>query len=40
MNISVDQPMDDAKLTDFIKELDGTSPEVIARISKILAGSR
>lgn len=40
MNISVDQPMDGAKLADFVRSLDGTSPEVIDRISKILAGSR
>lgn len=40
MNISVDQPMDGTKLTDFVAELDGTSPAIIDRISKILAGSR
>jgi tripartite-type tricarboxylate transporter receptor subunit TctC len=40
LNISVDQPMNGAMLADFVAELDGTSPEVIARISRILAGSR
>jgi tripartite-type tricarboxylate transporter receptor subunit TctC len=40
MNISVDQPMDGANLAAFVTKLDGTSPEVIDRISKILASSR
>jgi tripartite-type tricarboxylate transporter receptor subunit TctC len=40
MNIAVDQPMEGARLADFVAELDGTSPEVIARINKILTDSR
>ena len=39
-NIAVDQPMEGAKLADFVAKLDGTSPAIIDRVSKILANSR
>ncbi len=39
-NIAVDQPMEGGKLAAFVAQLDGTSPAIIDRVSKILADSR